>query len=201
MRQGRLGRILALGIGAVMLAACGQLPSVDALNPFAGKAKKPVPDCPPVKMLQDADKLVFYRSGGGRDITDIVFQAELTGFDGECEYIRDGKDNFTAVNLTLQVSFEVTRGPASAARNGEISYFVAIPDFFPRAEGRREFTRKFIFPENRNDISLSDSEIDVRLPLDAARTGPDTDIYIGFVLTRDQLENNRKRRANSPLGR
>lgn len=196
-----LGKVLLLGIGAVMLAACEQLPSVDDLNPFAGKRKKPAPACPSVNMLQDADKLVFYRSGGGRDITDIVFQAEITGFTGDCQYVRDDKDNFTAVNLTLQVSFDVSQGPAIRARGGEIGYFIAIPDFFPRAEGRREFTRKFVFPENRNDLSMVDGKVEVNIPLEGGRTGADTDIYIGFVLTRDQLENNRKRRANSRLGR
>ena len=43
----------------------------------------------------------------------------------------------------------------------EFSYFVAIPEFYPKPAGQQIFTVKAKFPENRNSINITDEEVEV----------------------------------------
>ena len=54
------------------------------LNPWESY---PVPSCPKIQLLKGTDVITAYRSGVGRDITDIRYEAEVNGFTGNCEYI------------------------------------------------------------------------------------------------------------------
>lgn len=195
MRFTWMSRLRRAGVisGVVLLAACEtgvSLPELPTIFP----ASVPHPACPSIQMLQDADKLAQYRPGPGRDITDIIFEAELIGFRGECEYQEeDGK--FTSVGLILKVQMEVTRGPANPTREARLPYFVAIPKFYPSPEGRKDFAVRIVFPENVNTMTVNAQEIEISVPLSDRLKGPETRIFLGFALTREQLEENRKRRG------
>ena len=179
---------------APFLAACESdisLPSLSNL-PFVEPTTTP-PPCPPVRVLQDAEKLARYRDGPGRDITDIVVEAEFRGFIGSCGYEeKDGK--FTSVNLLLTLEFDVTRGRAARERVMDLPYFVAIPKFYPKPAGRSDFTIRIRFPPNVDTITAQSEEIEVRLPLRDGARGPETNIFLGFALTAPQLEENRRHR-------
>ncbi|MDA0239794.1 MAG: hypothetical protein O3A84_07170 [Proteobacteria bacterium] len=179
--------------GVLLLAACETGVSIPEL-PTIFPNSVPHPACPSIQMLQDADKLAQYRPGPGRDITDIIFEAELVGFKGECEYQEDdGK--FTSVELVLKVQMEVNRGPANPTREARLPYFVAIPKFYPSPEGRKDFSVRIVFPENVNTLTVNAPEIEINIPLSDRLKGPDARIFLGFALTREQLEENRKRRS------
>lgn len=175
------------GLG-LLLAGCG---SAQDVNPWA--KKYPVPACPKIQLLKDTDTITAYRSGPGRDITDILYEADLKGFAGECEYIGE-KGIYSAVNVTLKVGVEISRGPAERSEIVGVSYFVAIPEFYPKPQGRQIFTAKVKFPENRNTMRIRDEEVSLSIPLNKTRKGPDTKVYIGFQLTPEQLELNRQKR-------
>ncbi len=177
------------GLGLV-LAGCG---SAQDINPWA--KKYPVPACPKIQLLKDTDTITVYRSGPGRDITDIRYEADLKGFAGECEYIGE-KGVYSAVKVTLKVGVEISRGPAEKSQLVGVSYFVAIPEFYPKPEGRQVFTAKVKFPENRNTMRILDEEVELSIPLNKTRKGPGTKVYIGFPLTPEQLEFNRQKRQN-----
>ena len=78
--------LAVLGVFCSVLTACE---ATDDLNPFYGP-KVVLPACPTVRFLRDADKVTVYRPGSGRDITDILYEAKLEGFVGDCEYVGDG---------------------------------------------------------------------------------------------------------------
>ncbi|MBT3990435.1 MAG: hypothetical protein HON14_10260 [Rhodospirillaceae bacterium] len=190
MSKGGLKWLLLGGLSLV-LAACGSAPDMSDLNPF-GK-KYPVPACPKIQLLKDTDTITAYRPGPGRDITDIRFEADLKGFTGECEYV--GKDGvYSAVNVTLKVGFDISRGPAEKSRTTDVSYFIAIPEFYPKPAGRQLFTAKVRFPENRNTMRILDEEVEISIPLNTSRKGPGSKIYIGFQLTPEQISFNRQKR-------
>ena len=94
MRIRFIGGLTALTALLILLTNCT---SVDNLNPF-GTPKVPKPQCPSVKFLKDADKIIIYKAGSGRDISDISFEAELKSFKGECEYLGDN-GNYDKVNI------------------------------------------------------------------------------------------------------
>ena len=179
--------LAALGCLGLILAGCE---SASELNPFA--KKKPLPACPKVQLLKDTDSITAYSAGPGRDITDIRYEAELKGFTGECEYIGK-KGIYSKVNVTLKVGFNITRGPAEKSRSTNVSYFVAMPEFYPKPQGRQVFTTKVTFPENRNSMQILDEEIEISIPISKSRPGPTSKIYIGFQLTPEQIKFNREK--------
>tara|TARA_B100000315_G_C14567945_1_gene583923 strand:+ start:1908 stop:2495 length:588 start_codon:yes stop_codon:yes gene_type:complete len=177
--------LAALVLGGSLLAACE---SLDAINPFSGGVA--VPECPPVALLKDADRLTAFAPGSGRDISDIVLETEITGFKGECEYIGDDGE-YTEVVLDLRVSFDMILGPAAQRRDHQLKYFIAIPDIYPRPDGRSDFTAKVVFPPRRNRVTFTDDPLEIKIPLNENRKGPDTRVVISIALSREQLQFNR----------
>ena len=195
MKAKNLCNLTVLGLFCLLLSACNVTQS---LKPFK-KSGSVLPACPTVKILQDADKITVYRDGPGRDITDILHEAKLTGFMGECEYI--GEDGvFTEVIVSLRVKFNLMRGPAEKKRFASLQYFVAIPEFFPAPEGKKQFSRRVGFPAGRNNVTFIDDYVEIRIPISKDRKGPGSRIYIGFELTRDQLNLNRRQGSTPSLG-
>mgnify|MGYP001162144344 FL=1 len=182
-----LFNLAALGCLGLILTGCE---SAKELNPFA--KKKPLPACPKVQLLKDTDTITAYRAGPGRDITDIRFEAELKGFTGECEYIGK-KGVYSKVNVTIKVDFDISRGPAEKSRSTNVSYFVAMPEFYPKPQGHQVFTTRVTFPENRNSMWIIDEAVEVSIPITKSRPGPNSKIYIGFQLTPEQIKFNREK--------
>lgn len=180
---------------AVSLTACGATDEIGSLV-----KKRIAPPCPQVRLLKDADIITVYRPGPGRDITDIRYEAELTGYKGECDYI--GEDGvYSQVKLTLKVAYDISRGPAEKGKVIKVPYFVAVPEFYPRAEGRRDFASAARFIENRDNMAVIDEAVEISLPLGKNRPVPDMKVYIGFVLTENQLEFNRQKRRATGLSK
>ena len=188
-----VNRLTAVIAVVVFLVACE---NIDELNPFGTSNK--VPQCPTIKFLKDADKITAYKPGVGRDISDISYEAELTGFSGECEYVGD-HGIYTSVNLTLQMDLDITRGPAETTRKVRLNYFVAIPEFFPNPKGKSSFSRLIEFPQDRNSISFVDDAIEIIIPLNENRHGPRIKVFAGFELSKDQLKFNRERNRSVGL--
>ena len=179
MRTGRVRRCAALVVLASLAAGCE----------FLGLTKKePVPPCPPVFVLKDAGALTRYQPGTGRDITDLDFQAQITDFRGVCDYNKTR----TQVDISLDIAFSVTRGPANRDRGARFAYFVAIPHFHPAPEGKNTFEMAGTFPENESRLGLTD-QVRLRIPLGQKPRLEDYTIYLGFQLTREELEENRRR--------
>ncbi|MEE3000733.1 MAG: hypothetical protein VX693_12485 [Pseudomonadota bacterium] len=169
--------------------------SCDTAKDFNPWASYPVPNCPKVQLLADTNIITAYRSGPGRDITDIMYEAEITGFEGDCKYVGK-KGTYSQVVLIFKVNFEITKGPAAQNRSLDFGYFIAIPEFFPKPSGKQEFSVTVRFPKNRNTIQITDDEVEIKIPLKKTRKGPGSKIYIGFRLTAEQLERNRQNRRN-----
>ena len=172
--------------GAGFLAACGSM---------FGQPKGPT--CPTVNILPDASRVTVYRTGPGRDLSDVAYEARVIGFDGDCLYKAANKDKekdgkFTEVTLNVRPRFRVVPGPALTGSRVALNYFVAMPEFYPNPEGRADFSRDADVPANRTPFELVDSDIQVNIPLGEARAGESVPVYIGFILTEEQLQQNRR---------
>lgn len=163
-----------LAVALVILSSCG--------NPF----KKDIPQyaCPKVLIVGEADALVRFKPGAGRDITDIKFEARIVNFVGGCVYKKDG----VAVDLNIMIAVE--RGAAAVGSALEFDYFVAIPEFRPKPEGKRIFNVKAEFAGSRPRLSYQD-KVNLFIPLSDGATGPQKEIVLGFQLTPSELAYNR----------
>ncbi|MBR86621.1 MAG: hypothetical protein CMM29_07480, partial [Rhodospirillaceae bacterium] len=81
--------------------------------------------------------------------------------------------------------------------SAKFGFFVAIPDFFPNPEGKKVFYKSITFPKNSDKIRLADREIIIRIPIIDRDVSSKTIIFLGFNLTKNQLNYNRK--TNSQL--
>lgn len=192
---GRFRMLAAWGGMALLLSGCSMMDGI----PFIGGSRVQL-DCPVIKVLGDAGEIIQYRPGPGRDITDIQIEAEIIAFSGSCQY-EEEDGIYQSVNVELEsITFEVTRGPAYRGRTAKVRYFVKIPRFYPSPLGASEFTARVAFPENRNTVEFSDGGIDIDIPLGKGVRGPNQVIYLGFVLSREQMELNRQRKRMRVLG-
>lgn len=172
LRRGRAPALVAaLGL---LVAACGLF------------EKDVVYGCPAVFILEDAKNLTRFKPGVGRDITDILFEAEIVDFRGGCDY-DDGQ-----AEIDLVVAIRVERGPANRNRDIAFEYFVAIPKFQSQPEGKRVLPVKGEFEENRTRLVYQD-ELQMAIPVKVPTDGAALEIVLGFQLTPEELKFNRSR--------
>ncbi len=161
---------------ALVLAACS--------------SETEAPPCPPVYILSDAKDVTRYAPGPGRDLTDVMVQAEIVGFHGDCKYEPRGKD--WNVKLNLQVAIDAKRGPADTTRKADLVYFVAIPRFYPEPQAKAVFPVAVQFPEGTDTVHTVDEPVDLTIPVGAKDLIDDYVVYLGFQTTPEELEHNRK---------
>ena len=143
--------------------------------------------CPAVFILDDARELTRFKPGPGRDITDILFQAEIVNFVGDCDY-----DEGTA-EIELSVQILVERGPANKGREVAFEYFVAMPQFQSQTEGKRVFSVVGAFDGNLTRMQYQD-DLEMTIPVSAPTDGAAVEIVLGFQLTPEELKFNRSRK-------
>ena len=160
-------------LSALALAGCG----------LTGESTPP-PPCPRIVALDGADSLVQF-AGSGRDLTDIAFEAEIAQLAGACSYDEDG------IDVTLQLRFRAARGPADTDRRAAFSYLVAIADLDQQVLSRESFDTAIEFRGTATRAGTLE-ELEQRVPLAEGRTGADYVIYVGFELSREELEYNRR---------
>ena len=166
---------LALLAGLALLSAC------------SSNEDKPQLSCPTVLILADAEHFTQFRPGRGRDVTDIIAEGDIIGFKGSCE---PGKKNAT-IEMTLSVSFSLTRGAANSDGVVNFPYFVAVPGMYPDPAGKAVMPSTVQFPGNLSKVRYSDEEVQLSLPLSLGQSGASYEVIIGFQLDEDQLAYNR----------
>jgi hypothetical protein len=166
---------------ALLLAGCGERAPVNLLE----SAQAP---CPQVGVISDAADLTRFRAGGGSDLTALVVNAQVSGFQAKCDYTsrRDG------LVVTLTPSFSAERGPAAAGPSLDIPYMVAVVDDSDRVLSRAEYSLRVNFPPNVAKVKSTGEELSITLTgglAEAARRR----VLVGFVLSPEELATNRRR--------
>ena len=178
-------RAAALILVSGFLASCSYLPSV----PFLGgddEEEVKAGLCPAPSILGNAERVSQFKQGTGRDLTDVMFQAEIGKLTMSCRYLQG--------RVVSDISFELIaeRGPAARTRDGDFDYFVAISDAKGRVLAKETFRSKIAFPENRRRAGILE-EIEQSIPLRKGEDGGGYEILVGFQLTEDQLKFNRRK--------
>ena len=163
------------------------LPLLLALSGCGAAGPQFPPACPSLSLLRDAADLSRY-AGGGRDLSNQVLQAKITAVPATCTWA----DNATQVRATLQVTFDMTRGPAAIGRQAAVPYFVAVTEG-NRVLDEQDYVMAAAFPPNNDHALFSGDKVDLKLPVTAAKSAAAYQIYVGFRLSPDELSSNRQR--------
>ena len=165
-----------------LLAGCGP-----ARNQFA-------PPCPRPAFLGDAANLDIYRSsgapGGRHDLTDLVLHGRLVGVRGTCK----PGDRKNQLATTTVMTVELTRGPGMQGRDADAAVFLAVTESDTILD-KRIYPLHVTFPPNVDRLVLSSGEQSLILPISPTKSGAAYAILVGFQLTPDQQEQNRRNAA------
>ena len=161
---------------ALALAGCGMFSPKETIS------------CPRVSIVPDAAEATEFRDGPGRDLTDVVTYARVADASADCKYETRG------VTVDLQVAIAAERGPANRAGFSEVEYFVALLDKNGAVRAREKYRLRFEFIENRQRVGRIE-QLDPFIPLPQRVDGPNWSIWIGLQLSEEQLEWNRRPKA------
>ena len=160
---------------ALLLAACSQ-PGQYA------------PPCPVLRLLGDAADISSF-DARGQDLTDLVVSGRITGVPASCQSGGRGK---TAA--TMHVQMQVTRGPALRTGTAQLPYFVTIMDGNQVLE-QRDYILGVEFPPNVDTVTVDGPDINMLFPVTQQKSAAAYTIYVGFRLTPQQLQYNRRGRG------
>jgi hypothetical protein len=156
---------------------------------LSGCVNNQLPPCPSVRIDNTTARLIQFKEGPGRDITDIDYQAEVVAYEGECTFSDEGVEVKMDLDFTIASGAAVKKGPAS------IYYFVAVPQLFPNPIGKRVFQLRYDLPASPGvKQKVSESDIRVFIPLKKDEPAAAYDVYVGLQLTNEQLDYNRAQR-------
>jgi hypothetical protein len=184
-----LTRSIALLLAPLLLlSACGGSDSSPKGNPgffdkmFGGNSG-PTVTCPQVEKVNDVSRVTRFVPGG-HDLTDVAFEAIVAQLGGNC----GSSDGQVVVDLTVQ--FIAGRGPADTTRQAPFTYFVAIVDKSDNVLARQEFQTAVPFPGNQTRNSVVE-ELEQDIPVTNPLQGNQYRIFVGFVLTPEEIAYNR----------
>jgi hypothetical protein len=173
-----LRRLSPLAIPAMLvLAGCGQQTQAQ----FA-------PPCPTAQIVPEGGDLQRWR-GDGRDITDAVLDAHISGLNGQCS-----RDSARITKVKVTVNFTAHRGPANPGRVADLGYFIAV------AEGtqildRQAYPLHIVFPPNQDNVYFHTTPITLNLPVTQQKTAAAYTVWTGLTLTPAELAANQQRAA------
>lgn len=140
--------------------------------------------CPKAKVLSDARALVKFQPGPGRDLTDIEYQAQVSGLEQRCKTKKKGD----AARVALSLRFSASLGPAARSDRLTVPYFVAVTQG-ERILSKESFTTDLRFEKNARHADAAE-EIK-RLDLPATAEPEPLEILVGIQLTPEEVAYNR----------
>jgi hypothetical protein len=177
----RLGLALALGV-PLALAGCGLF-----------EDKPPPPPCPRTLILADAADAYRYVAGRGRDLVDLNYHARIRDLRSVCTYEFD-KAGGGEIEVEVALLIAVERGLANTDRQAAFRYFVGVTGAGGRVLNKQTFDARVEFPGNRTQVALREPPIATTIPIRAGQDGRSFEVFVGFQLSRDELQENRRRR-------
>jgi hypothetical protein len=169
--------VVLSGAAAALLGACAP--------------DRTVPPCPDVRVDSATANVTQFREGPGRDVGDIVYQAEIVSYEGSCT--QDLTNDEGEAEVEMEVEFALATGAAAAKGDVPLYYFVAIPQLFPDPAAKQVFEVRRESPGGASKADRWTERVNLTLPVTKARPSAAYDIYVGFQLTDEQLAFNRTR--------
>ena len=175
-------------LAALALSGCGMFGGGDLKE--GGTTLYP---CPAVGVLNETDHVTLL-SGSGTDLTDIVAKAEIGKVVSRCEY--DTEESTITVDIAFDGIAEL--GPAASARVLTLKTFVAVTRRFNAFDKKQVYEVPVVFEPGQRQVRFVKTVDGTVLPYGGRADGSIYQILVGFQLTPEQLEYNR-RVAYSPI--
>ena len=142
--------------------------------------------CPKVGILNDAARVTLFRTGpGSGGPADVVAHGVVGDYSGSCTY------DETGVTIDVSLALVAERGPAMVGDQAALSYFVAIARPDGSIATKQVFPTTIVFPGNAPRAG-SREDLQPHIPLPRGQDARGYQLLVGFQLTPDQLEYNRK---------
>ncbi len=140
--------------------------------------------CPKIGILRDANQLTLYRPGGNGP-ADVQLRAQIVDYQGTCTY------DETGVTIDVGLIVVAERGPALSGNSVPLSYFAATIDPNGKAIARKQFDTTADFSGLVPRAGASEM-LQAHVPLEKGKDARFYQLWVGFLLSRDQLDANRK---------
>jgi hypothetical protein len=142
--------------------------------------------CPFVKSLYDAARYVEFKDNREAS-ANVAFSGEIQGISAGCQY-KDDKP----IEVTMQVLFELGKGPQAQGRQKTYHYWVAVTDRNRAVLAKQEFDLPVTFPEGQDRVYLTEDIAQIVIPrASIATSGSNFEVLIGFDVTPQMAEFNR----------
>jgi hypothetical protein len=179
----RINRSSGLLAGLLLLPGCA------ALTTPVDSSQAP---CPRIAILAEGADLTRFRPGAGRgDLTAMVADARIAGFDATCDFADRAR---TTLNVRITPRFDAERGPAAEGRALDLPWFVALTDAADSAVlDRQAFVTRVAFGPNVARSNATGQTARLALPLGEGRSAATYTVRLSLQLTPEELALNRAR--------
>lgn len=142
--------------------------------------------CPYVKVLYDAGRYVEFKDG--REASNAVaYTGEIQGISAGCQY----KDD-EPIKVTMEVLFELGRGPQAQASTKNYRYWVAVTKRNDAVLAKQYFDLPVTFAAGQDRVYATDKIGEVTIPRATATTsGANFEVLVGFDVTPEMAAFNR----------
>jgi hypothetical protein len=170
--------ILAGAIGLLATASCATTENI---------ASYP---CPFVGAVREVSYMTKFQ-GQSQDLSDTLYEAKIDEVRPAKNCIYEDDDGKRAIVYDIQVKFLAQRGPKEREGVARFDYFVGIGGPGGQIITREVFDSEIAF-ENNATQAIVIEEIQPRIPLKQGENGDYYRIYIGFMLSEQELAYNRR---------
>jgi len=158
-----------------------------------GDVQSPLPQlrnagpCPFVKSLYDAHRYVEFKDNREASAA-VAFSGEIQGISAGCAY----KDE-QPIQVTMEVLFELGKGPQAEGRQKTYRYWVAVTDRNRTVLAKETFDLPVTFPEGEERVYVTEQIGSITIPrASIATSGSNFEVLIGFEVTPQMAAFNRE---------
>ena len=143
--------------------------------------------CPFVKSLYDAARYVEFKEGREAS-ANVAWSGEIQGISAGCSY----KDE-QPIEVTMEILFELGKGPQSTGRQKTYRYWVAVTDRNRTVLAKETFEIPVTFPEGSDRVYVTENIGSVTIPRASITTsGSNFEVLVGFDVTPQMAAFNRE---------
>ena len=143
--------------------------------------------CPFVKTLYDAGRYVEFKEDREAS-ANVAFTGEIQGISAGCQY----KDD-QPIKVTMEMLFELGRGPQAQGRQKTYRYWVAVTDRNREILHKETFDLPVSFKEGEDRLYIREKLGEITIPrAETTTSGANFEILIGFEVTPQMAAFNRE---------
>lgn len=168
-----------------------QIDRIEAAREW-GDVQAPLPalrnagPCPFVKTLYDAGRYIEFKDGREASAA-VVWSGEIQGLSAGCEY----KD-VEPIRVTMEVLFELGKGPQARDRQNTYRYWVAVTDRNRSVIAKKFFDLPVSFRGGEDRVYVTETIDRIVIPrAEMTTSGSNFEILIGFEVTPQMAAFNR----------